>query len=134
MPILESMAYPNAVDVLLDMLADIADTRTAVPPNYGATSELIVVRRLGGGPDEDDLTDNPIVQVACYAPTFPAATALAGAVQVRILSSPLTEVNGVLVDEARVVTGEQEVPDVYPDDRRIVSTYQLGWRRQFRPS
>lgn len=128
-----TLAYPNATVVVLDMLADIATVRTAPPPNFDVATELIVVRRVGGTPDPEDLTDRPIVQVACYAPTFLAATELAAEVQVRILSSPLTEVGGVLVDEAAIFVGEQEVPDVYPDDRRIVSTYQLGWRRQFRP-
>lgn len=121
--------YPNATVVVMDMLEGIAPVRASVPPNFDVTTSLIVVRRVGGAPDEDDVTDQPLVQVACYAPTFLAASALAGQVQAKILSSPLTLVNGVLVDEARIFVGEQEVPDVYPDDRRIVSTYQLGWRR-----
>jgi len=128
-----TLAYPNATIVVMDLVADIATTRTSVPPNFDPATELITVRRVGGAPDADDVTDNPVVQVACYAPTYPAAAELAQAVQVRILSSPLTDVNGVLVDDAHIFVGEQEVPDVYPDDRRIVSTYQLGWRRQFQP-
>ena len=133
MPALESMAYPNATVVVMDMLEDVGTVRASVPANFDPATPLIVVRRVGGSPDEDDVTDRPIVQVQCYGPTYPAAADLAQAVQVRILTSPCTEVNGVLVDEARIYVGEQEVPDVYPDDRRIVSTYQLGWRRQFRP-
>lgn len=128
-----ALAYPNATIVVMDMLEGIAPVRASVPPNFDTGTTLIVVRRVGGAPDPDDETDHPVVQVACYAPSYPAAAALAQSVQIRILSSPLTDVNGVLVDEARVFVGEQEVPDVYPDDRRIVSTYQLGWRRQFRP-
>jgi len=131
MPALESIAYPNAAVVVMDMLDDLGTVRASVPPNFDTATPLIVVRRIGGAPDEDDVTDRPIVQVQCYGPTYPAAADLAASVQVRILTSPLTEVNGVLVDEARIYVGEQEVPDVYPDDRRIVSTYQLGWRRQF---
>jgi len=133
MTTLASMAYPNARIVVMDLLEGIATVRASVPPNFDPATELIVVRRVGGAPDIDDVTDRAIVQVACYAPTYPAASDLADQVQERILSSPATEVNGVLVDEARIFVGEQEVPDVYPDDRRIVSTYQLGWRRQFRP-
>lgn len=133
MPTLESLAFPNAVVVLMDLLGDIADCRPAPPANFAPGDTLIVVKRVGGGPDADDLTDHPVMQVQCYGPTYLAAADLAQSVQVRILSCPLTEINGVLVDEAHVLTGEQEVPDVYPDDRRIVSTFQLGWRRQFRP-
>jgi len=131
MPALESIAYPNATVVVMDMLNDLGTVRPSVPPNFDPSTPLIVVRRVGGAPDADDVTDHPIVQVGCYGPTYSAAADLAASVQVRILSSPCTDVNGVLVDEARVYVGEQEVPDVYPDDRRIVSTYQLGWRRQF---
>jgi len=136
MPTLESMTFPNAAIVVMDLLDDLGVVRSSVPPNFDSATSLIVVRRIGGAPDEDDVTDNPIVQVACYGPTYPAAADLAASVQVRILTSPATEVGGpggVIVDEARIYVGEQEVPDVYPDDRRIVSTYQLGWRRQFRP-
>lgn len=129
----EALAYPNAVEVVMDMLADLAPVRVAVPPNFDAGSPLIVVKRIGGTPDANDITDNPIIQVGCYGPSYPAASDLAASAQVRILTSPCTEVNGVLVDSARLYVGEQELPDVYPDDRRIISTYQLGWRRQFRP-
>jgi hypothetical protein len=129
---MDLLAYPDATLVVMDMLDGLAPVRVAVPPDFDG-GPLIVVKRIGGAPDAADETDHPMVQVSCYAPNYPAASELAAAVQVRILSSPLTEINGVLVDEARVLIGEQEVPDVYPDDRRIVSTYQLGWRRQYRP-
>jgi hypothetical protein len=137
MPTLESRAYPDARVVVMDMLADVdseAFVRATVPQDFeAATTKLVVVRRVGGSPDEDDVTDRPIVQVACYAPTYLAAAELAQGCQTRILTSPCTLVGDVLVDEARLFVGDQEVPDVYPDDRRIVSTYQLGWRRQFQP-
>lgn len=133
MPALTDMPFPIATEVMLEMLSTLGDVRTSVPPNFDQSQQLIVVKRIGGTPDAEGVTDYPIVQVACFGPTFPTAVVLAKAVQCRILASVLTEVAGVLVDEAFLFVGEQEVPDVYPDDRRIVSTYQLGWRRQFRP-
>jgi hypothetical protein len=56
-------------------------------------------------------------------------------VQRQILAWPLTAVgpDAILVDEAEIYVGEQEIPDIYPDERRVVATYRLGLRRQFRP-
>lgn len=129
MPALASIPYPDANTVLMALLGDLAPTVIAVPNNF--EPPLIFVRRIGGQPDADDVTDYPVVSVSVYGADYPSAQALMASVQVRILSAPLTEVNGVLIDSSGIHVGEQEVPDVYPDDRRITATYQLGWRRQF---
>lgn len=138
MPLLTSLPYPNAVILTMDGLAarfPDAEVRPKVPPNFDFAVELITVQRIGGGPDEEDLTDYPVLLVGCYAPTYLRAADLQSEVQVEIMSWPLTEVgpNKILVDEAEIYVGEQEVPDVYPDERRVTSTYRLGLRRQFRP-
>lgn len=138
MPALHSMAFPSAtilaMDGLMAAFPDVA-VRPSAPPNFDYGRKLIAVQRVGGGPDQDDETDYPVIQVACYAPTYLAAAELQSEVQVVIKSWPLTEVgpNKILVDEAEILVGEQEVPDVYPDERRVVATYRLGLRRQFRP-
>jgi hypothetical protein len=137
-----TLAYPNSVVMTIDGLdgstlsaiAD-ADVRPGVPTNFDYGRKLIVVKRVGGGPDEDDLTDYPILQVACYAPSYLAAAEMQQDVQRQILAWPLTAVgpDAILVDEAEIYVGEQEIPDIYPDERRVVATYRLGLRRQFRP-
>src|SRR5437764_15311817 len=108
MPALTSMPYPNAVKVAMALLGDLAPTRLAPPPDF--EPPLIVVSRIGGQPNADDDTDYPLLLVSCYGDTYLAATALADAVQVRVLSSPLTEAGGVLIETAEVWVGEQEVP------------------------
>lgn len=140
MPLEES--YPNATVLAMDGLdastrtpiAD-ADVRPGPPQNFDYGRKLIVVRRVGGGPDEEDVTDYPVLLVACYAPSFLQATDMQNAVQAEIKSWPLRQIgpDQVLVDEAEIYVGEQEIPDVYPDERRVVATYRLGLRRQFRP-
>jgi hypothetical protein len=58
-----TLAYPNSVVMTIDGLdastlsaiAD-ADVRPGVPTNFDYGRKLIVVKRVGGGPDEDDLT------------------------------------------------------------------------------
>lgn len=132
MPALTSIPYPSAVKVVMALLGDIATVRMAPPPDYNG-DPLITVRRIGGEPNYDDDTDAPILLVSCYAPTYLAADDLAGRVQVRILSSPCTEVAGVLIDSADIHVGGLEGPEPYPDERAINSTYVLSWRRPFRP-
>jgi hypothetical protein len=134
MPTPYSIALPNATMVIMDLLAGVtddtgaaADIRTAPPPDF--SPPLLVVKRVGGTPDEDGLTDRPIVLVAAYGANFPGAVKLQENVQIRVLTSPLTMVDGVLIDTADIYVGEEEIPDVYPDERRIVVTYQFSWRR-----
>ncbi len=128
------MAYPNAVRVVMDILKPLVPAgrvRTAVPASF--EPPLIVVRRIGGGPNANDDTDQPVIMVSYYHENYLAADDLSNAGEVAILSSPCTEVNGVLVDEAEIYVGDIELPDVYPDERRINATYRFGFRRQFRP-
>lgn len=141
MPALQTMAYPDANAVVKALLADLAPAVLAIPNDFDPP--LIVVKRVGGQPDPDDITDFPIMLVQVYGADYPSAQALMGQVQTRILTAALTEVTlvdsannvtgTVLVDSAGIHVGEQELPDVYPDERRITATYQFGFRRQFRP-
>lgn len=119
--------YPDAETVLLDLLEPIAPAVTSLPARF--EPPMIVVERVGGAPDPDDVTDYPLLQVSCYGARRPDAWSLSGQCQVAILSSPCSEVNGVLIDYAEVAIGGQQVPDMDPDDRRVVSTYRLGFRR-----
>lgn len=138
MPLLTSLPYPNAVVLAMDGFSERWPNRLVrpgAPPNFDYSVELITVRRIGGGPDEEDVTDYPVLLIGCYAPTYLGAADMAAEVQVEIMSWPLREIGPakILVDEAEIYVGEQEVPDVYPDERRVTSSYRLGLRRQFRP-
>lgn len=138
MPAITSLAYPSAVLTMIALLEPLStvnkpiDVRVAPPPDYDG-GRLIIVKRIGGGPDSDDTTDYPIMLISSFGEDYYVADEVDKAAQVAILSSVLTEVNGVLIDHAEIYVGEQEIPDVYPDERRINSTYRMGWRRQFRP-
>ena len=138
--------YPSAVMVGMNGLDAAFGTDTLIrpgpPPNYNFAERLITVRRVGGGPDEEDLTDYPVLQIACFAESYTLAAKMQREVEAVVLSWPLTMINAafddetpwpVLVDEAEVYVGEQEIPDVYLDERRVVATYRLGLRRQYRP-
>lgn len=143
MPLLTSLAYPNSVHVVMSLLDPLLTgwVRPGVPPGFEPGQKLITVQRVGGGPDDEDITDYPILLVACYGSTFLEASNMQAQCQVKILSASATEVilldttpeQRVLIDEADLYIGDQEVPDLYPDERRVTSTYRLGLRRQFRP-
>lgn len=138
MPALQSLAYPNSVIMTMDGLQEKwpqRQVRPGVPPNFQYDVELITVRRIGGGPDEDDVTDYPILQIACFAPSYLLASEMASEVQVEVMSWPLREIgpDKILVDEAEIYVGDQDLPDMFPDERKVVSSYRLGLRRQFRP-
>lgn len=131
-----------AMNGLDDRFGSDTIVRPGPPPNYDFTQRLITVRRVGGGPDEEDITDYPVLQIACFASSYTMAAKMQNDVQAEVLSWPLTMINAafddepewlVLVDEAELYVGEQEIPDVYLDERRVVATYRLGLRRQFRP-
>lgn len=134
-----TIAYPSSVRVSMAIVKPLVPTgrvRVAVPANFEAP--LIVVRRIGGGPNAQDDTDYPVMLFSFYGDNYPAAEDLAEQAEVAILGSAMTMVdlgNGkqVLVDEAEIYIGEQELPDVYPDERRINATYRFGWRRQYIP-
>lgn len=136
MPALQSIAFPDASLVMAAILTPVAPVVFYLPNDFA--SPIITVKRVGGRPDADDITDYPILLVSFYDDDYPSVSALASAGQVAILSSPLTQVvlpdhSHVLIDTADIWIGEQELPDIYADERRITSTYQLGLRRQFLP-
>jgi hypothetical protein len=138
--------YPSAVMIGMNGLEARFGSDTMIrpgpPPNYDFSQKLMTVRRVGGGPDEEDLTDYPVLQIACFASSYTTAALMQKSVENEVLSWPLTMINAAfdgeppwlaLVDEAELYVGEQEIPDVYLDERRVVATYRLGLRRQFRP-
>lgn len=143
MPALTSIAYPDANAVMMALLSSRLTVSgqpvpavLALPNDF--TPPVILVKRIGGQPDANDVTDFPIILVSYYGSDYPSTQALASDGQIAILTSPLTEVvlpdgSHVLIDSAGIYVGEQELPDVYPDERRITATYQFGFRRQFRP-
>ncbi|MBF6063018.1 hypothetical protein IU500_12420 [Nocardia terpenica] len=84
------------------------------------------VNRVGGA--DDGISDRPVLQVAAFAETRAQAWELAEKARQAILDAPGTLVAGVLVDDARTAVGHQQIPDIDPDDRRVVSSYVLSFR------
>ena len=125
------MPYPDAEDVLTDLLADLGTAVTALPEEEDFGFELlpmIVVNRIGGA--EDGITDHPIMAVLVVAKSRREAWRVSGLVRERIASVNIepTEAGGVLIDASREVEGNNQVPDINPDNRVVDSTYVLDFR------
>lgn len=140
MPALQAIPFPDANAVMMALLGSLQVNGTPVPVVLELGNDfdtpIIEVKRVSGRPDADDYTDFPVILVNYWGVDYDSAQALASAGQVKILMSPLTEVttytgDKVLIDSAGIWVGEQELPDVYPDERHIATTYQLGLRRQW---
>lgn len=129
------LAYPDAELVLMDILESVwpGMVVTWLPEN--APDGTIWIQRIGGGPDDSDITDYPTMRVATYGATRTAAWNLARDVE-RLITryhgrrTPA----GWQVDYARLAVGGVLDPDLNPDDRRVIKNYDLGFRRQLEPA
>lgn len=120
------MTFPDAENVVMTLLDPLGSTVTSLPRQV--VPPVIVVNRVGG--TDDGITDRPLVQVSCYGTDRPAAWSLSGQCQQAILNASGQAVGGILVDSTGTAAGGQQVPDLNPDDRRVISTYRLAIRRQ----
>ncbi|WP_405159839.1 hypothetical protein OG203_25685 [Nocardia sp. NBC_01499] len=118
------MSWPDAEAVMVALLDPIAQTDTVMTP--ATKVPFIQVNRVGG--TDDGITDRPVVQVAVFGATRAQAWALAEEVRHAVRAAAGSMVGGVLVDDTRTALGHQQIPEIDPDDRRVISTYQLSFR------
>jgi hypothetical protein len=130
------LAYPDAERVLLAILEPLlpnkVDTWLPTPLN-GA---FIQVNRTGGGPDDADITDYPLMRVRFYGADRNGAWDLAADGERTIMGSKghFVDVPGiglVFIDYAVIVVGGTQDVDLDPDDRRVTKDFMLGMRRQY---
>lgn len=121
--------WPDAEQVVIDMLDDLGYACGELPKTAEALSDafpVIWIVRAGGA--TDGITDRPIIEVDCIAPSRAQASATAQAVRARIAGSAGTTHGGVLVDYAREITGRTPRPDIDPKLSAIQATFQLSFR------
>lgn len=121
--------FPDVEVVICELLESIASTYTFLPDNWEQSLPAVQVNRVGGS--ADSITDVARVQVAVYAESRAAVWALAQQIRETVRTCGGTRVNGVLIDWAREAIAGQQVPDIDPDDRRVISTFEFAFRRHF---
>lgn len=130
------LAYPDAEQVAMDLLSPIGLATTWIPPD--PTPPLVVVQRIGGGTDEWDMTDYPLLRILFYGGSRDEAWNLSREGEKMLLGSkkktvdrPGTASDGVLIDDVSLLVGGLLDPDLDPDDRRVTTNYVLAMRRQY---
>jgi hypothetical protein len=130
------LAYPDAERVLLAILEPLlpnkVDTWLPTPLN----PPFIQVNRSGGGPDDVDITDYPLMRVRFYGGDRNGAWDLAADGERTIMGAKghFVDVPGiglVFIDYAVIVVGGTQDVDLDPDDRRVTKDFMLGMRRQY---
>ncbi|QBS43863.1 hypothetical protein DMB37_30975 [Nocardia sp. CS682] len=116
--------WPDSEAVVVALLDPIAYADTVIDEK--TPLPCYQVNRVGG--TDDGVTDRPVLQVAAFAATRAQAWTLAEQARRAILTSPGTSVAGVLVDNAQTAIGHQQIPEIDPDDRRVISSYVLSFR------
>lgn len=124
--------YPDAELVFLDLLGSVASTVTMLPPGFDAP--IIQINRVGGAPDPLDITDYAIMRIAYYGVNRPVSWAMAAQGEALIIGHrgraiQVTDVGPVIMDSVDILVGGQMLPDLDPDDRRVVKDYVAGFRR-----
>jgi len=125
------LEWPDAEQVMCDLLADLGHTCTSVPVGEDGKFDLsklpiLLINRVGGG--NDGFNDRPVIDVEVFSHTRRESMQISGQVRRRVLNSAGTAPGGVLIDHAREVTGIKRVPDIDPQNRAVLASYGLTFR------
>lgn len=94
-----------------------------------AGQAIILVARIGGR--DDGVTDRALVQFAVWGKDRPTAWGTSQAIQTALHDLRYGGLVGdVFVDTTSTAAGKVQVPDLDPDDRRVVAVYEIATRRQ----
>jgi hypothetical protein len=131
-----AQGFSDIETAVCEMLEGIAPTVTRTPSTL--PPQVILVRRIGGGCDDQGLQDIPIVEVTCIASetdtqTQPRGVAwqMAESCRQAIMSSVATVWANALIDHVHVVVGPVIHPDDNPKNRVITANYEFVLRRPF---
>ena len=128
-----SLSFPDLEQVAEDLCAPYGYACKFLPEDFDQRLEagqaVILVARVGG--KDDGVTDRALIQVAVYGGDRATAWDTSRAIQTSILALQWGgQVGDVFVDSTSTAAGRIQVPDVDPDDRRVITIYQVDARRQ----
>lgn len=128
-----SLSFPDTEQVAEDICAPFGYACKFLPEDFDTRLEageaVILVARVGG--TDDGVTDRALIQVAVYGIDRPTAWDTSRAIQTSIMALQYGgQVGDVYVDTTATAAGRIQVPDVDPDDRRVITIYRIDTRRQ----
>lgn len=128
-----TLSFPDLEQVAEDLAAPYGYACKFLPEDFDARissgEAVILVARVGG--TDDGVTDRALIQVAVYGVDRPTAWDTSRAIQTSVQALQWGgQVGDVFVDSTSTAAGRIQVPDVDPDDRRVITIYQLEARRQ----
>lgn len=128
-----TLSFPDLEQAAEDMAAPLGYACKFLPDDFDARLErgeaVILVARVGG--KDDGVTDRALIQFAVYGQTRTIAWDTARALQTSVKALEYGgQVGDIWIDSTATAAGRIQVPDVDPDDRRVITIYQLDARRQ----
>jgi hypothetical protein len=140
------LAYPDAELVTMAVHDVIRTSPEGLPTlvvdtflRSGWTPPLVMVNRIGGSPDQWDVTDYAIVRCAYYGAKRMDAWDLAARGEATMVSYRGRSVSVpeygedamILIDSVDIAVGGQQLLDEAPEDRRVVKDFVIGLRRAY---
>lgn len=128
-----ALSFPDLEQAMEDVAAPFGYACKYLPEDFDARLEagqaVILVARVGG--TDDGVTDRALIQVAVYGVDRATAWDTSRAIQTSVQALQWGgQVGDVYVDTTSTATGRVQIPDVDPDDRRVIAVYQVSARRQ----
>lgn len=140
--------FPDFEQFMVDLFTPVATTVTTLPAtstDLQAKLPLIWVRTTGGTLDINAITYKAKVSVVAFGTDRVQAQQLSVQIRTALLGAPASRVNGVLVDYAEEIAGEEpkfhppilrrsrglsEVPDLDPLNQMVEIAFSIEARRQ----
>lgn len=128
-----ALSFPDTEQVAEDLAAPFGYACKYLPEDFDERirngQAVILVARVGG--KDDGVTDRALIQVSVYGVDRATAWDTSRAIQTSVLALQWGgQVGAVFVDTASTAAGRIQIPDVDPDDRRVITIYELAVRRQ----
>lgn len=132
------MGFPDAEDVLAELLEPIAPVYTATPAfsvdnptEYVQEVPFIVVQKFDGASNAQAWEDISVVEVACFGSTRAASKEINNAVRAKLAGAAAVQTAAGFIDQITESTSPNQIPYGQEDVRRVISNWAITARQQF---
>jgi hypothetical protein len=122
-----AVVFPDATFVVVSHLADALDVPVLSRVPTSRPAAFVVIRRVGGV-RRNEVTDEPMLVVECWAASDEAAADLAAAARAHVDTMVGQVVENVAVYDVTDVSGPQYLPDSESNQPRYSFTFTAAMR------